>query len=110
MPASLSGSTAFDRVLRHGVRHRRGGITVVGLERGEGPPRVGLVVGRRVGKAVVRNRVKRRLRAALREIGLKDGMDYVVIGSTAVAGVPFPRLRVWLRDAVALLGAGKETV
>ena len=63
-----------------------------------------------MGKAVVRNRVKRRLRAALREIGLKDGMDYVVIGSTAVAGVPFSRLRVWLRDAVALCGAGKEAV
>ena len=80
----------------------------MGLERADGPARVGLVVGRRVGKAVVRNRVKRRLRAALNEIGLKDGMDYVVIGSAAVAGVPFATLRGWLRGAVASIVPGKE--
>ena len=80
----------------------------MGLERAGGPPRVGLVVGRRVGKAVVRNRAKRRLRAALWEIGLKDGMDYVVIGSAAVARVPFATLREWLREAVALITSGKE--
>ncbi|MDE0167908.1 MAG: ribonuclease P protein component [bacterium] len=108
MSASLSGSVAFDRVLRSGVRCRRGGITVIGLERGPGPARVGLVVGRRVGKAVKRNRVKRRLRAGLREIGLKDGIDYVVIGSSAVAGIPFSTLRGWLREAVAVIGSGKE--
>lgn len=108
MFASLSGSRAFDRVLRSGVRCRRGGITVVGLERGPGPARVGLVVGRRVGKAVERNRVKRRLRAGLREGGLEDGIDYVVIGRAAVAGVPFRTLRAWLREAVAVIGSGKE--
>ena len=80
----------------------------MGLERGCGPARVGLVVGRRVGKAVVRNRVKRRLRAALQEIGLRDGMDYVVIGSTTVTGVQFPTLREWLREAVATIGPGRK--
>lgn len=108
MPRSLSGSAAFDRVLRRGARGRRGGITVVGLERGDGPARVGLVVGRRVGKAVVRNRVKRRIRAALREIGLNEGMDYVVIGGAAVVGVGFPTLCRWLQEAVASIGSGKE--
>ena len=83
-------------------------MTVVGLARGDGPARVGLVVGRRVGKAVVRNRVKRRLRAALRDIGLNDGIDYVVIGSKAVARVPFRTLQGWLQEAVELIGPGKD--
>ena len=109
MHGSLSGSASFERVLRHGVRHHLGGITVVGLERGGvGSARVGLVVGRRVGNAVVRNRVKRRLRAVLREIGLEDGIDYVVIGSAAVARVPFRTLCGWLREAVSMIGSRKE--
>ncbi len=44
------------------------------------PPRVGLVVSKAVGGAVVRNRTKRRLRAALagRLDGIPAGVDVVV--------------------------------
>lgn len=47
--------------------------------------RVGLTVSRRVGKATIRNRVKRRLRAAVTEIFRHEaratpGWDYVLIG------------------------------
>ena len=108
MHASLSGRTRFDAVLRHGVRFRRGGVTVIGMERPDGPARVGLVVGRRAGRAVKRNRVKRRLRAALNEVGLRAGFDYVVIGSSAVAGVPFRALCGWLEEAISATSAEGE--
>jgi ribonuclease P protein component len=39
---------------------------------GEGGVRVAYAVGRRVGPAVVRNRVRRRLRAAVRELGCSE--------------------------------------
>ncbi|MCE2510613.1 MAG: ribonuclease P protein component [Alphaproteobacteria bacterium] len=45
--------------------------------------RVGFTVSRRVGNAVERNRVRRRLRAAVREVLVphgREGCDYVVIG------------------------------
>lgn len=74
---------------------------MIGRLRGQCGARVGLVVGRRVGGAVTRNRVKRRLRAALAEIGLPAGWDYVVVGTAAVADVPFPTLCTWLRAAVS---------
>lgn len=54
---------------------------------GDGPARLGLSVGRRVGGAVQRNRVKRVLReefARLRE-DLSPGMDYVVIARPGAA-------------------------
>ena len=46
-------------------------------------PRYGLTVSRRVGNAVVRNRARRRLRAAAEEIlplAAAEGNDYVLIG------------------------------
>ena len=52
------------------------------------PPRVGFVVSRAVGGAVVRNRTKRRLRAivAQRLEGLPDGLDVVVRANPPAAG------------------------
>lgn len=49
-----------------GKRHFCGHMTVFYLRRASGPPRVGFTVGRVLGGAVVRNRIKRRLREAVR--------------------------------------------
>lgn len=62
-----------------------------------GIARVGLVVGRGTGNAVTRNRVKRRLRHALRDMPLEPGTDYVIIGSSQVADASHPDLIGWLR-------------
>ncbi len=85
--------------MRNGVRVRRGGVTLVRMQRGGGPARVGLTVGRRAGGAVIRNRIKRRLRAAAAEAGLPDGADYVVMAAASAASVPFDELCGWLREA-----------
>jgi ribonuclease P protein component len=54
-----------------------------------GAPRATVVAGKKVGNAVARNRVKRRLRAALRLTELPTGWDVVVVGRPAVAVAPF---------------------
>lgn len=97
----LSGAVEFNAVLRHGRRIRRGGITLVAHRRDGGGPRIGLVVGRRVGGAVVRNRAKRRLRAALREATLSEATDYVLIATPVVATASFRELCGWVRDAIS---------
>ncbi len=55
--------------------------------RGDGPPRVGFVVSKSVGGAVVRNRTKRRLRhlMAARVNDLPLGADLVVRANPAAA-------------------------
>ena len=58
-----------------------------------------VVAGRAVGNAVRRNRAKRRLREALRLVQLRDGREYVVIASSAVARAPFEVLVAWARTA-----------
>lgn len=61
-----------------------------------GVSRVGLIVSKSTGNAVTRNRVKRRLRHALRVVQLKPGTDYVIIGTSQVADAPHPELMGWI--------------
>jgi ribonuclease P protein component len=59
----------------------------------------GFVTSRRVGGAVVRNRVRRRLRAVVREVGVAvpGGRMVVTIARPAAAGAAFAELRSeWL--------------
>ena len=72
------------------------GAVVQSLRRGdEGPPRIGFTVTRKLGGAVQRNRIRRRLKEAVRLAAaehLKAGHDYVVIGRAATADRPFAKL------------------
>lgn len=57
----------FERVYKQGKRHFSASMTVFYLARSEGAGlRVGFTVGRALGGAVQRNRMKRRLREAVR--------------------------------------------
>lgn len=70
--------------------------------------RVGFTVSRKVGGAVVRNRVRRRLRAAVEAVmpaHAAPGHDYVVIGRAATAHRPFDALRADLETGLRRLGA-----
>ena len=53
------------------------------------PQRLGITVSRKVGGAVVRNRVKRQVREWFRRsrAKLRTGIDVVVIGRSAAAGL-----------------------
>jgi ribonuclease P protein component len=55
--------------------------------------RFGFVVGKAVGGAVVRNRVKRRLREAVRSLLIRPGFDIVIGARKAAADAPFSALR-----------------
>ena len=97
---SLRGRDGFRRVYRLGRRHRTPGLTVISCPVEPGPPQVGFVANRRVGGAVQRNRVKRRLREAIKLVPLQPGMAYVVQATHRVADAPFPQLVAWLDTAL----------
>ena len=88
----LRTSSDFSAALR-GSRGVRAGSTLVVVHAGQAdaragqPPRVGFVVSKAVGGAVVRNRTKRRLRAlmAARLASVPLGTDVVVRANPAAA-------------------------
>jgi ribonuclease P protein component len=58
-------------------------------------PRVGFTVSRKVGSAVERNRVRRRLKEAVRRSAsahMRPGHDYVIVGRRAALTTDFARL------------------
>lgn len=70
------------------------------LERGDdAPPRFGLTVTKKTGHAVIRNRIRRRLREAIRTHAADDmssGNDYVIVGRADILEASFDRLKAEL--------------
>ena len=91
-------------------------FTVQGFVRPDGEcdgARVGFTVTKKVGGAVERNRIKRRLREAVRVtggVGLSPTHDYVIVARRAVLDVSYPDLVSGLKAALAKLHAAKRSV
>ncbi len=69
-----------------------------------GPPRFGFTVTKKTGGAVVRNRIRRRLKEALRltpDLSARPGYDYVILGRQAALQQEFAALQEELARAIA---------
>ncbi|GIU84637.1 MAG: hypothetical protein KatS3mg008_1412 [Acidimicrobiales bacterium] len=93
----------FRELAESGHRVRVGPVTVVYLHRQTGP-RVAYAVGRRVGSAVVRNKVRRRLREIVRrDADLLESGAYLVVAHPRAAEASFEELSSSLRRALRLV-------
>ena len=93
---SLSRQSDFRRLQRKG-RAWSDRLLVVRTAANFTPSsRFAFSVGKNVGKAVVRNRVKRRLREILRDVPVKQGWDVLIIVRPEVARMQFREVRTGL--------------
>lgn len=99
-----------------GVRIPRRGFVLQAVRRqpeDPGPARVGFTVTKKVGNAVVRNRIKRRLRELARLHGpnlMADGQDYVLIGRRAALYLDFDQLIADFRGAIGQAAKKQRSV
>jgi ribonuclease P protein component len=115
--ARLKRRGEFLRVAARGKRAARPGLVLQAMPAaastagsGAPPPRLGFTVTRKVGGAVVRNRIRRRLKEAARLTFREHpeaarGWDLVLIGREGTAQRRFQDLRADLEGALRQLGA-----
>jgi ribonuclease P protein component len=104
----LTAPADFTRCYRHGKRLQTSYFTVYAYRRGTGIVRLGLAVGKTIGPAVVRNRVKRRLRELFRchKALVPEGYDLFVRAVPASATVTYAQLLAAWTEAITTLRAG----
>ena len=108
-PARLKRRAEFLRVAGKGRKAALPGLVLQVLARDDqDPARLGFTVTKKVGNAVVRNRTKRRLRAAAHAVLAEtpvSGVDMVLIGRDGTRKRRFALLLDDLRRSMAKLGA-----
>lgn len=100
----LTKPAQYSRVYEKGRSSANDWLVMKALPNGLNLSRYGFSVSRRVGGAVVRNRVKRRLREILRQMPLRPGWDIVFIVRLPAANASYASLEKAARDL--LLRAG----
>lgn len=100
------GRAEFQLAYRTGRRHGTPVATVYVLPGKSSELRVAIPVGRRVGTAVARNRVRRRLRAAFQRVRQEavSGGDIIIVARSAAASAPFASLVDTIRHALRHAG------
>jgi len=109
--ARLLRHSDFERVYKHGRRHFASRLTVSYLARPDaGSARIGFTVGKALGGAVQRNRMKRRLREAVRLhlAELQAAVDIVVNPKKSVLTADFADLASELSRAFAVVQKSLE--
>ena len=110
----VTDRSTFVELRRSGHRARRGPISLTWLPadpaRPAIPPRIAFAVGKAAGGAVQRNRIRRRLRAAMRSLhqqGRLPGGTYLISAQPAVLQLPWADLLELVDTAIRATPAGE---
>ncbi len=93
----------FDKVMTEGQKKQVGRLCIVfSLPNQLGKKRLGIITSKKVGNAVVRNRVKRRIREIFRQIKhrVEPALDIVVISGKDMATLPYEMIKKKLSNAL----------
>jgi ribonuclease P protein component len=100
----LTKPQQYETVHVHGRSLADGPVLMKSVRNGMQSSRYGFSVGRRVGKAVTRNRVKRRLREVMRHKTLAPGWDIVFIARASAAESGFTTFERSIDNLLARAG------
>ncbi len=101
----LPGGDSFTAVFDEGTSIAGRFVVLHHLSKSDGPARVGFAAGKRLGKAVQRNRMKRRLREAFRRLEVSIcAADLVFVARAASAEADFRHLKREMAELMSAAG------
>ena len=104
----LKSNIDFDRIIHHNKSFRYKNY-IIYLERTKKEGyHFGLSVGKKVGNAVIRNRVKRQLRAIIDEKSYQNGFNCIIIVKKGILDQSFAEMKNDLHSAFSKLNILKE--
>lgn len=103
---TLKTNRDFELVFRKGRSASHRDLVVLGRKRRPSGTRVGFCISRKTGKAVQRNRLRRRLKEIVREIEgrLDPKWDLVIVSKQASISLSYSHLRSRLTGLLEKLG------
>lgn len=102
----IAGTADFAAVRRQGKAYRDAYLVLLVRPNGLDRTRFGFVTSRRLGKAVVRNRLRRLMREAARHSAdeMKQGLDVVVIATKSAVGLGYQEISESFRSLTRRAG------
>ncbi|MBE7012429.1 MAG: ribonuclease P protein component [Ruminococcaceae bacterium] len=103
---SLDRDGQFQKLYKKGKSFVSPALIVYVRKNGQSFNRLGITASKKIGKAVVRNRAKRRIRELYRTNlhNLKTGYDFVIVARTRTADFPYNMLLSSFLAAMKNLG------
>lgn len=102
-PGLLRRTRDYDEVYRKGRRRRSERFLVIALRTGGGELRFGISTAKRLGGAVVRNRIRRRIREVLRQGEWPRGRGFDVVVQPRAGSVASCRFAVMREELGKLI-------
>ena len=94
----LTGNKRFSQIHQEGRSVANKFLVVRVLPKGLDYSRFGFMVSKRLGNAVTRNKVKRRLREVVRQTPVKPGWDAIFIARRGAEGAGYQNLKQSAQD------------
>lgn len=100
----------FAYLYNNGGAKHSGHITIVSLPTKNRPLKIGFSVGKKIGKAHIRNLVKRRMRACVREFvpNIKDNYNVVFICKNGIETISFDEIKKEVDMLISKAGLYKD--
>lgn len=109
---TIKSNRTFRFLYRKGKSYANPYLALYAHKNRNGINSIGITVNKKIGKAVVRNRIKRLIRESYRchEGSVQDGYDLVVVSRFKMAGADYHRTERALIDGLKHLGIWQEAV
>lgn len=109
----IKENSDFQKVMKNGKWYASECLTIYVLENALNINRVGVAVGKKAGKSVVRNRIKRLIREnyRIRENAIKQGFDVLIVwrSNTELSKITFDNIQISLLKCLKKAELLKDT-